>query len=81
MEESWRSSVGWGEARRGRLDLDEDDFVFGDLWERGGGEDGTWYVFERGFRTVGRRRGGYGRDGREGKRWGLGTGECGTEEE
>ena len=43
MDKSWRS----GETRRVRLDLEEGDLIFGDLWERWGG---------RGARTVGRRR-------------------------
>jgi hypothetical protein len=45
MDESWGS----GETRRVRLDLEEEDLIFGDLWERGG-----WGG--RGARTVGRRR-------------------------
>jgi hypothetical protein len=50
MDKHWRSGVGWGETRRVRLDLEEEDLIFGDLWERGGWER------ERGARTVGRRR-------------------------
>jgi hypothetical protein len=47
------SGGGWGEGetRRVRLDLEEEDLIFGDLWDGGGGGGR-----ERGVRTAGRRR-------------------------